>query len=120
VHWTKDTVEYITCRKVESILAAAAAGQCTTLVLAAIGCGVFARNPRLIGMLGDDASASGTRQETSIAMAKIVASCFARVLKAPPFTRRFDRVVFAIAYNERMLEAFQDAFEEHYYDGTRT
>ena len=49
-----------------------------------------------------------------LAMARLVASCFAEALRSDLFRDRFERVVFAIAYDDALLSEFQNSFEQHF------
>ena len=95
-----DDIRHVTQMKVEALLAAAATRGVRAIVLAAQGCGVFARNPLLVAK--------------DIDIPYIVADCFAHALKSR-FRCSFDRAVFAIysppGHNNSLLGTFRDAMQ---------
>ena len=96
-----DDVRHVTLVKLDALLTAAARFGNRSIVLAAQGCGVFARNREL--------SSKG------IVVAEIVAECFAELLKGS-FKGRFDRVVFAIycppGETNTLLQVFEGALHK--------
>ena len=108
---TRSEIEHLIMCKVEAVLCAAVRLRCQSLVLAAIGCGYFAGgNPRLVRVL----EPSEPRLAGKQAMARMVGTCFAEALRGNWFRNRFERVVFAIAYDETLLSEFKNAFEQRF------
>lgn len=106
---TRSEIRHVVMRKVEAILCAAVRLGCQSVVLTAIGCGVFAgSNRRLVQLL----EPSDPGLSNKLAMARLVGSCFAEALGSDMFRDRFERVVFAIAYDNLLYSEFKNTFEK--------
>lgn len=108
---TRSEIRHVIMRKVEAILCAAVRLRCQSLVLTAIGCGVFAGSNRRLAQLLEPTEPG---LHNKLAMSRVVASCFAEALGNDMFRDRFERVVFAIAYDKALYTEFENSFKKSF------